>query len=195
MRELIYYIATTLDGFIARSDGSFDDFPWDDEFIAQLMDLYPETFPAPMRPDASRDENKAFDAVLMGRRTYEVGVRQNLTSPYPTLDQFVISSTMPASPDPAVTLVSRDVLSFVEKLKTVPGKNIWLCGGSELATGLFEAQLVDRVIVKLNPVLFGAGIPLLARNLPTVALALESSRVFDSGHALLEYSGVRGSHC
>ncbi|MDY7095966.1 MAG: dihydrofolate reductase family protein [Acidobacteriota bacterium] len=187
MRNLVYYIATTLDGFIARPDGSFDDFPWDDEFIRWLQEIYPETFPAPMRPDATRAENQAFDAVLMGRRTYEVGVRQDLTSPYPTLDQFVLSSTMEQSPDPAVTLVSEDVASFVADLKATPGKDIWLCGGSVLATSLFEAQLVDRVILKLNPVLFGEGIPLLDRRLATVTLTLESSRVFAGGHVLLDY--------
>lgn len=187
MRELVYYIATTLDGFIAREDGSFDDFPWDDDFVGQLRQDFPETFPAPMRPGASRGENERFDAVLMGRRTYEVGVRQELTSPYPTLDQYVISRTMAASPDPAVRLVSEDAASFVAGLKKKPGKDIWLCGGGELATSLFEARLVDRLIVKLNPIVFGAGIPLLSRELPTVALTLESSRTFESGHVLLEF--------
>lgn len=187
MRNLVYYIATTLDGFIARRDGSFDDFPWNDEFIGHLQETYPETFPAPMRPQATRAENRAFDAVLMGRRTYEVGARQGLTSPYPTLDQYVVSTTLEQSLDPAVALVSKDVAAFVADLKAAPGKDIWLCGGSLLATTLFENQLVDRVILKLNPVLFGAGIPLLARDLATVALTLESSRVFASGHALLEY--------
>ena len=42
MRDLVYYIATTLDGFIAREDGSFADFPWDDEFGADLLSAFPE---------------------------------------------------------------------------------------------------------------------------------------------------------
>ncbi len=49
------------------------------------------------------------------------------------------------------------------------------------------AGLVDEVIVKLNPVLFGAGIPLLARGVPAVALELEELRRFPSGHAWLQY--------
>ena len=104
MRHLVYYIATTLDGFIARPDGSFEELPWDDEFIADLRAAYPETFPSPFwSGEQSRPENRCFDAVLMGRKTYEVGLREGLTNPYPTLAQYVFSRSMKESPDPAVT--------------------------------------------------------------------------------------------
>ena len=193
VRELVYYIATTVDGFIAREDGSFDDFPWDDDYLVALSDLYPETFPAPMRPGAKRSDNRCFDAVLMGRRTYEVGLEGGLTSPYPTLDQFVLSRTMDQSPDPAVTLVSDGAAEFVRELKSQGGRAVWICGGSDLATSLFEAGLIDRVVVKLNPILFGRGIPMFRRRLSSAGLELESSRVFDSGHALLQYAVKAGS--
>lgn len=188
MRDLVYYVAATLDGFIARDDGSFDDFPWDDEFVASLREAYPETFPAPMRPAATRADNQRFDTVLMGRHTYEVGLRQGLTSPYPTLDQFVFSHTMGKSPDPAVTIVSDDGLRRVAEMKERSGLAIWICGGSRLATDLFLAGLIDSVVVKLNPIVFGTGIPLFDKPLTTGALSLNSSRVFGSGHVLLEYS-------
>ena len=188
MQELVYYVAITLDGFIAREDGSFDDFPWDDDFIAALTSLYPETMPAPMRPGATRDQNRHFDSVLMGRRTYEVGLNQGLTSPYPTLDQFVFSRTMEESPDPAVTLVSSQAVHFVRELKESVGTGVWLCGGGELASELFAADLVDRLILKVNPVVFGVGIPMFTRKLSPATFDLVSHRTFDSGHLLLEYS-------
>ena len=187
MRELVYYVAATLDGFIARPDGSFEEFPWDDDFIGRLMARFPETFPAPMRPSATRADNKRFDAVLMGRRTFEVGLRAGLTSPYPTLDQYVFSTTLGSSPDPSITLVSEDAASFVADLKAADGGDVWLCGGAELAASLFEARLIDRLILKLNPIVFGSGIPLSARSLPTQTFALESGDVLPSGHCLLDY--------
>ena len=46
MRRVTYYVAASVDGFIAHPDGSFGGFPWDDEFGAALLELFPETFPA-----------------------------------------------------------------------------------------------------------------------------------------------------
>lgn len=188
MRDLVYYIATTLDGFIAREDGSFTDFPWDEEFGADLLSTFPETFPTHLREgDMDRSENKRFDAVLMGRKTYEVGLREGVTNPYPTLDQYVFSHTLSKSPDTAVTLVSEDAVDTVASLKAEEGKAIWLCGGSDLATSLFEAHLVDKFIMKLNPIIFGRGIPLLQKSLRSEPLRFIGNRHFRSGHALLEY--------
>src|SRR5690606_32914308 len=100
MRELIYYVASTLDGFIAHEDGSFEGFPWDDAYGADLFASFPETIPAHLREGQStRAGNKYFDAVLMGRKTYEVGLQEGITSPYPTLEQYVFSRTMKESPD------------------------------------------------------------------------------------------------
>lgn len=190
-REVVYYIATTLDGFIARPDGSFTDFPWDQPYLNALMALYPETFPAPMRPGATPAQNRRFDTVLMGRRTYEVGLREGLTSPYPTLRQIVFSSTMQHSPDADVELVASDPTAFVQDLLDEAGADIWICGGSQLATTLYRAGLVDRLIVKVNPILFGEGIPLLGESVRSPTLRLADHTIFESGHALLDYTVPR----
>lgn len=192
MRDLVYYIAVTLDGFIARTDGSFADFPWDEEFIEALRLRFPETLPAPMRPGADRSQNVRFDAVLMGRHTYEVGSKQGLTSPYPTLDQFVCSRTMSERPDPAVEVIGGGLAERVSALKAEPGKDIWICGGSEVASDLLGAGLVDRLIVKSVPLVLGTGIPLLRREVTDVALTLESRVGFDSGYSITEYRIERG---
>jgi dihydrofolate reductase len=62
-----------------------------------------------------------------------------------------------------VTLVRDSVLDAVAELAHRPGKAFWLCGGARLASTLFSAGLVDEVGLKLNPVLFGSGIPFLGR--------------------------------
>lgn len=185
MRDLVYYVATSLDGFIARPDGDFGEFPWDEEFGAYLLDHFPETFPAHLRPD--RAPNRRFDTVLMGRATYEVGLRAGITSPYPTLRQYVFSSTMGRSPDTAVTLVADDALERVRHLKGADGKSIWLCGGSALAGALHAAGLIDELVVKINPIVLGEGIPLFGQAVPADRMALRGVERFASGHVILSY--------
>ena len=186
MRQLVYYVAVTLDGFIAREDGSFDDFPWDDDFGSALLAMFPETFPAALRSDDA--PNQRFGAVLMGRRTYEVGLREGITSPYPTLDQYVFSRAMTESPDPAVALVRDDAVDAVRRLKAGEGDDIWLCGGGELAGVLFRAELVDELILKLNPIVFGTGTPIISGRIDARSLELLETRRFPSGHMILRYA-------
>ena len=109
MRKLKYYLAMTLDGFIAHKDGSFDGFPWNGELVADFFPSY-----------------DWFDIVLMGRKTYEVGLREGKTNPYPTMRQFVFSHTMKENPDDNVTLVSEEAVVIVRDLKNEHGKDIWL---------------------------------------------------------------------
>ena len=87
MRKLTYYVACTADRFIARADGSFDCFPTEGEHIAALIESFPETIPGHLREALGvRAANQRFDAVLMGRRTYEVGSAVGVTNPYPHLN-------------------------------------------------------------------------------------------------------------
>lgn len=192
MRDLVYYVASTLDGFIARKDGSLDGFPWDEKYAAELSARFPETFPAHLRREEDTPSgNKQFDAVLMGRKTYEVGLKEGITNPYPTLDQYLFSRTLEESPDERVELIRDNAVEAVRKLKQKPGKDIWLCGGAELAAAFLKAGLIDRMIVKVNPVIFGSGIPLFSGDVEPTDLELTDSSIFESGHALLDYR-VRG---
>jgi len=192
MRRLIYYVAVSLDGFIALEDGSLDGFIWDEKYGADLRSRFPETFPAHLQSETmGRRQNKRFDAVLMGRKTYEVGVREGITNPYPTLDQYLFSRTISEKPDKGIVLVSDDAEGVVNRLKQETGKDIWLCGGSELASTLLDADLIDGLTVKLNPVVFGTGIPLFSGRSKPRNLELTDSKAYRSGHLLLQYRVIR----
>ena len=181
MRKLIYYIAISTDGFIAESNGSFDVFPMQGEHITDLIADYPETMPAPARAALGiTAPNRLFDAVLMGKATYDMGAKHGLTNPYPQLDQYVVSSSLKQQPDPAVTLIRENPLAAVRALKARDGRAIWLCGGSKLATELFDE--IDEVIVKINPLLLGAGIPMFAGKVPPTKLRLLERKVYPNGY-------------
>ena len=186
MRELKYYVACSVDRFIAREDGSFDDFPTEGEHIADLLDRFPETVPAHLRDTLGvRAENKWFDVVLMGRRTYEAGLRVGVTNPYPHLKQYLFSRTLKRSPDAKVKLVSEDAMDLIRGLKRQPGKDIWLCGGGELAATLFSE--IDEMILKVNPLLLGSGIPLFSGAIPKTDLELVGQKIYPNGFTLFRY--------
>jgi dihydrofolate reductase len=130
---------------------------------------------------------KDYDIVLMGRRTYEFGFQFGVTSPYPWMKQYVFSRTMGKSPDPNVELVSENIIDIVKELKKETGKDIYLCGGAELAAILFTEGLVDEIVLKLNPILLGSGIPLFSGAIKQSNLELVDSKVYSSGVILLHY--------
>ena len=171
MRKLKYYVASTVDGFIGHDDGSVGGFLEHGEHVADYLESLKDW----------------FDVVLMGRKTYEFGFQYGVTNPYPWMKQYVISRTMKESPDKNVELVSENIVELVNMLKGESGKDIYLCGGAELATMLFDEKLIDDVILKLNPVLFGSGISLLSRNTNPIDLVLASSKVYGNGVLLLQY--------
>jgi dihydrofolate reductase len=187
MRTLTYFVATTADGFIARPDGSFVGFLPDGQHLTDLFQRFPETVPGHMREAVGVSAGPhRFDAVLMGRKTYDVGLQIGITSPYPHLKQYVFSRSLPASTDPTVEFVSGDPLARVRALKREAGRGIWLCGGGELAGQLLPE--IDELFLKVNPVVFGAGIPVIAgRDVASLPLTLLSSQSYANGVVLLHY--------
>ena len=173
MSELLYYVASSLDGFIAHVDGAFDGFEWDDEVVSDFF-----------------EDQKQFGTVLMGRKTYDVGLKEGKTSPYPGMHQIVFSKSLNESPDAAVELVKSDPVACVKNLKSEKDKPIWLCGGSDIATQLVKAGLIDKIVIKLNPVVFGTGIPLFGSLPKHISLELVDQKRYDCGIVFNTYNVV-----
>jgi dihydrofolate reductase len=174
-RKLVYYVASSLDGFIAHRDGAVNGFLSEGRHIPDYL--------------ASLHE---YATVLMGKATYEWGyqwgVQPGQPSPtYAHMMQYVFSSTMPAYQHPQLQVIREDAADFVGKLKTQAGKAIYLCGGGQLAGYLLAAKQIDELIIKLNPVYFGAGIPLFGSNQEQVALNLLASKTYANGVVFLHY--------
>ncbi|MDJ0696803.1 dihydrofolate reductase family protein [Mastigocoleus sp. MO_188.B34] len=79
------------------------------------------------------------------------------------------------------------VPKLVRNLKNETGKDIYLCGGANVAAMLFSENLIDEVILKLNPFLMGSGIPLFGKLIKQTALQLTDSKIYKSGIILLNY--------
>lgn len=122
-----------------------------------------------------------------GRRFGRCGQREGVTSPYPTLKQYLFSRTLERTPDDAVTLVRTDALERVRELKRMDGRAIWLCGGSVLAGDLHAAGPIDELILKVNPIVFGKGKPLFGRAVAADRWVLRGLERFESGHLIVNY--------
>ncbi len=172
MRKLKYHIASTVDGFIAHPDHTVDGFTntgnHTDEYLEALKNDY--------------------DTVIMGRKTFDFGLQYGVTNPYPWLRQYVFSSSLQKKPDAAVEVISSDPIAFVQSLKLETGKSIYLCGGAQFASALINAGLIDELIFKINPVVFGTGIGLLPAIPKYLPLNLISTKTYSNGVVVLHYS-------
>ena len=188
MRELTYYVATSLDGRIAGPGGAYDGFAVEGDHLPHLVEAWRETIPTHVLDAlglAPRSER--FDTVLMGWETYAVGLAEGVDSPYRHLRQVVFTREHAdaAVPD-EVELVSSDPVAFVRDLKASDGGGLWLCGGGTLASALLDE--VDHLVLKVNPVLFGDGVPLVApTGYAARRFALADVTRFDSGVVVLEH--------
>jgi dihydrofolate reductase len=158
--EIIYYVAASLDGLIATSDGGIE---W-------------------LRPYEGSGEDYGYaefyasvEAVLLGRATYEKCL-EFPEWPYPGKPYWVFSHANGNTP-----------ATVVAEMKARGLRRAWLVGGGKLA-GAFRAEgLITEHIVSIVPVVLGAGIPLFEGTGPTQPLRLVSSRAYASGIVQLRY--------
>ncbi|GAA3376858.1 dihydrofolate reductase family protein [Streptomyces racemochromogenes] len=194
MRKLTYFIATTVDGFIGAPDGDAD-FIYryvDPEFIGLLTAEYPETISSAGREQLGIKDAapKRFDTVVMGRNTYETGLKAGVSSPYDHMrEQYVVSRGLTTPPDPAVRLISGDLVARVREMKARDGLGIWLCGGADLAAQLMDE--IDEYIVKTYPVVVGTGMPMSRAGFGVRPLELTGCTALGGGQVVTSYDVKR----
>ena len=186
MRKLTYYIASTLDGFIAGPDGQFDFFCFEGDLSAAILAEYPETIPIQARrvPRPDRRREQAVRHGPDGSRHLRTRLGHRVTSPYPHLRQYVFSRTLTGT-DPEVEIVSSDPVELVREPETAARMDIWLCGGGKLAAQLLP--YIDELIIHRNPIVLGSGIPLFDSPFAPTHFTLTATRPFDTGVVIMTY--------
>ena len=181
MRKVTLGLANSLDNYIARKDGGFDWLHWSKE-VAEISAKFMKT----------------VDALLIGRKTFEVMLASGQTS-YPGAKNYVFSHSKKKrealkkrlaakkKPDRNVEIVTEDAAKFVRELKRRKGKGIVVFGGGELAKSLFEADLIDEVVLNIHPVLLGSGIPLFHEMKQQIDLELLECKVLKGGYLAVTY--------
>lgn len=157
MRELVYYVAVSIDGYIAAPDGDPSAFPVEGDHTEILNSEFADALPAHVRRAIGLDAPLTrFDTVVMGWNSYTPALDVGIDSPYAHLRQVVASRQQRTVPD-EITLTA-DPVATVRELKAEDGLGIYLCGGGQLAGELIGE--IDRLILKRYSIALGDGIPL-----------------------------------
>ena len=175
-RKFIFYGATSVDGFIARPDGSVD---WLDR-------------PRPKGNYGISAFYRSIDTVVVGRKTYDVAVKWGMPEVDPHKKVYVFSRTLKQAASAKLSMVSGDAQGFAERLRSEKGKDIWLMGGGELVASFLDCGQVDEFIIHVIPKMIGEGIPLVAPRHRDLALKLLGSTKFSDGVVRLHYAVRRG---
>ena len=174
MRKVVLGLGISLDGYIARPDGSVD-------FLFMPTDYSMAPFFA------------TIDTAIMGRKTLEDGLKMTGGDSIPSygLTSYVMSRSQPAGQRHGATFTQQDPASLVRELRKKPGKDIWLMGGGELAREFLKADLVDELYLGVVPVLLGEGIPLFPPGFPQREFSLAENKTYSKGLISLRYERLR----
>ena len=173
MRKIIYYVATSIDGYISGPDEDVSRFTANGDGINQYL-----------------DDLKDFDTVIMGRKTYEFGYKFGLKPgqlAYPHMKHWVFSSTLKLENcEKGLEVKSLDV-NNIEELKKEDGSDIYLCGGGEFAGWLFENEKIDILKIKLNPIILGYGVRIFGNSEKPINLQLLSTANYNDDLHIITY--------
>jgi len=174
MPKMVLYIASSLDGYIAKPDGNLD---------------WLTTFPPPQTGDYGYTELlQRIGTILMGRKTYEELLGFEIDWPYTGYETFVVTSNTGLNiQSPDTFLLTSSLSTFIHDLKTTRTKDIWIVGGGQLISELLKEKLIDEMIISLIPKIIGEGIPLFPGPLPESEWILGESEAFSTGLVNLRY--------
>ena len=167
------FVGTSLDGFIARTNGALDFLP-----------------PGGGEPHGYDEFMESVDALVIGRKTYETVLAFD-TWPYDQKPVFVLS-TRPLAPAPDAALVehlSGPLAAIPSQLEARGIQHVYVDGGITVQ-GFLRAGLIQRLIITRVPVLIGTGIPLFGPTTRDIVLKHIATRQYASGLVQSEYEVV-----
>ncbi len=167
MRKLVLYIATSLNGKIAKSDGSVN---------------WLENMPNPNKLDYGYQKfYKKVGTTIQGFNTYRQIIDWGIPFPYADKENFVFTRKKDLKRSNDVRFVTENHLEFTKELKEKRGKDIWLIGGGQINTLLFNAGLIDEIRVFVMPIVIPKGIELFESIPKEKLLKLIDIKAFPTG--------------
>lgn len=173
MRQLSLFIATSLDGYIAK--------PNDDLSFLKLVEKEGEDY-------GYSEFINTIDTLIIGRKTYDYVLKEIGPSHYNNGKRDVYVITRTERPQEGKTIFyTGNITELVRQLKSQKGKNIYCDGGAEIINELLKHDLIDELIISVIPVLLGDGTRLFKDGSPEQILELIEVKAFDTGLVQLHY--------
>ena len=174
MRKIVYYVASSIDGFISGLNDDISGFVGTgngvDKYLADLAN---------------------FDTVIMGRNTYEFGYKYGLQPgqpAYPHMKHYIFTDNLKLENLSTQVEVKNLDLTEIDKLKMHEGTDIYLCGGGQFAGWLLDNKKIDTLKLKLNPLILGQGIKLFGNSNSNYNLELLETADYENGLQIMTYN-------
>lgn len=189
MRKIVLFMHTSLDGFVASSEGKINWVHVDEEIF-----------------DFAAERTNIADTALYGRVTYEMMESYWPTAAdkadaskhdkqhskwYSAVNKVILSKSMQGQKLKNTTIIGDDIEKQINDLKQKEGKEIIIFGSPSAAHSLMEFDLIDDYWLFVNPILLGKGIPVFASIEKTTKLKLVATHSFSSGVVCLHYERKR----
>ncbi len=189
MRHLIFFMHTSLDGFVAGPNGEMNWIKVDEEMF-----------------DFVGTMTEKADAALYGRVTYEMmqgywptaGDQPNASRHdkehsawYKRVSKIVLSTTMNTNGLENTTVISDNLVENINKIKNQKGSNILIFGSPRASHSLLREGLINEFWLFVNPILLGQGMPLFNDVQEMTKLKLIESIIFSNGVIALHYETLR----
>jgi len=176
MRKVILSAGITLDGYIARPDGSVDYLVMTKEGSAAMARFF-----------------ATIDTIVMGRKTLDAAIAMmggSFKSPV-DIPHHVFSRTEPPGERDGVIFTNQSPTVWLRKIRRNRGKHIFHMGGGELARSFLQADLIDDLVLGIVPILLGEGLPLFPGGFPQRDFTLVENKTYSKNQILLTYRRVR----
>jgi dihydrofolate reductase len=171
-RKIIVNIATSADGYVARTDGNLD-------WLTRR--------PAPKGFYGLPEFSRSIDAKILGRKTFDLSVKMGASFSADDVHYVFSRRPPPASAPAGVQFVREPIKAFAGRVRNQAGKNIWMMGGGEIIGSFLDEEAIDEFIITVIPMFIGEGIPLIAPRHREVPLRLLSFQRFPDGVVQLHY--------
>jgi dihydrofolate reductase len=184
-----YYVASSLDGFIAEADDTL-------EWLLEYEGSFNAEGVEPVEGGYER-YYEGVGALAMGSTTYEFILGELAKGgewPYAGKPAWVLSSRdLPKPEGEAVRIARANVSELYDEMIAAAGeRDLWVVGGGNVASQFADEGLLDELLVTVVPVVLGQGKPLFDRRLPGGAMRLTGTRTFDNGMVELRYEITGG---